>query len=128
MAAANWGSSPGAGSQQATEKALALYASSLKALDELADALPGFMTRLKSKADLDARQRALAQNGGSIEQTGSGGEQVQLRVSERVGEGTFCVVYKAELLLKGPGEAQTREVAAKFVSAIIATGSELQIR
>ncbi|EPE10596.1 casein kinase i [Ophiostoma piceae UAMH 11346] len=114
MAAANWDLSPGAGSQQATEKDMTLYAGSLKALEELADTLPGFMTRLKSKADLDARQRVLAQSGGSIEQTGSGGEQVQLRVSERVGEGTFCVVYKAELLPKSPGETQTRQVAAKF--------------
>lgn len=91
------------------------YASSLSALRDLTGAMPGFAARLQAKEQLDARQRLLVQSRGSVEQVGMSTEQVQLRLSERVGEGTFCVVFRGELVAGMPAEVKGRPVAAKFV-------------
>ncbi len=116
MAAAGWNRGPGAGSMDAVDRD-AVFTSSLQALNDLAVAIPGFLNQLQSKEQLEARQRALAQSGGSIEQTGTAGERVQLRLGERVGQGTFCVVFRGELLSRDPSSSRSTPVAAKFVSA-----------
>lgn len=117
MAAAGWNRRPGADPARASaaDRDASAYTSSLAALQDLADALPDFATSLQTKEQLDARQRTLVQDGGSVEQIGMSTEQVQLRVSERVGEGTFCVVFRGELLSDVPTGAKGRAVAAKFV-------------
>ncbi|CAK7218625.1 hypothetical protein SEUCBS140593_003610 [Sporothrix eucalyptigena] len=117
MAAAGWNRRPGAGPSRAAAGVAGdvdAYTSSLNALRELASAVPGYAARLQTKEQLDAKQRTLIQSRGSVEQIGMSTEQVQLRVSDRVGEGTFCVVFRGELVSGRSAKAKGRAVAAKF--------------
>lgn len=117
MTAPGWNRRPGASPvvRGAAGPGANAYTGPLAALQDLANTLPSFATRLQTKEQLDARQRTLVQDGGSIEQIGMSTEQLKLRVSERVGEGAFCVVFRGELLSDAPAGTKGRPVAAKFV-------------
>ncbi|CAK7217302.1 hypothetical protein SCUCBS95973_003101 [Sporothrix curviconia] len=116
--AAAWNRRPGVGPAHASglvqNHSSDVYAGVLKALRDLSDSIPGFAARLQTKEQLDAKQRTLVQSRGSVEQIGMSTEQVQLRVSERVGKGTFCVVFRGEMLSGTLAEAEGKAVAAKF--------------
>ncbi|OAA65507.1 casein kinase 1 [Niveomyces insectorum RCEF 264] len=116
-AAAGWGRGPGAGLQAgAGPDAAAAVTKTLAALHDLAAAVNLFPDRLHSKEQLGEHQRTLAQTGGSVECTGGTGESVQFRVCEKVGEGTFCVVYRGELPADDSSEqGNSKPVAIKFL-------------
>ncbi|CAK7272335.1 hypothetical protein SEPCBS119000_005069 [Sporothrix epigloea] len=114
MAAAGWGRRPGADRLRGQDQDAGTHSSTLKALRDLADAIPGFTARLQTKEKLAAQQRALNQSLGSVEHIGMSTEQVQIRVAERVGEGTFCVVFRGELLSGPSADSIGKAVAAKF--------------
>ncbi|CAK7230961.1 hypothetical protein SBRCBS47491_007768 [Sporothrix bragantina] len=119
MAAAGWSRRPGPGPAHGAagrlgDQSTDVYAGALKALRDLAESIPGYAARLQTKEQLDAKQRTLIHSRGSVEQIGMSTEQVQLRVGERVGEGTFCVVFRGELLPGIRTDAKGKPVAAKF--------------
>ncbi|CAK7262950.1 hypothetical protein SEPCBS57363_000319 [Sporothrix epigloea] len=114
MAAAGWARRPGLDRLRSQGQDTDVHSSTLKALRDLADAIPGYMAGLQTKEKLVAQQRVLNQSRGSVEQIGMSTEQVQLRVAERVGEGTFCVVFRGELLSSPSTESVGKAVAAKF--------------
>lgn len=111
-AAAGWDLGPGAGPRYDDK----LTAKTLVALKDLAATIPRFAGMLQNKEQLDERQCMLSQTDGSIETTGGIGEQTRFRVHERIGEGTFCVVFNGELLLENPADGEAKPVALKFAS------------
>lgn len=115
MAAAGWARRPGLDRLRTQNQDTDVRSSTLNALRDLADAIPGYVAGLQTKEKLAVQQRALHQSRGSVVQIGMSTEQVQLRVAERVGEGTFCVVFRGELLSSPSTASVGKAVAAKFV-------------